>query len=170
VKQSVIRLVKGDITNLEVEAFVFYARPDLQLGTGFGNAIAMRGGPGIQQELNKVGKAESCQIVVTGAGKMKAKHILHAVGPRFQEPDLEGKLRATIKNALRQADEKGIRQVAFPPMGAGFWGVPLEASVRITVDTIRDYLQNQTELREVVLCANDNREHQPFQAYLGKLS
>jgi O-acetyl-ADP-ribose deacetylase (regulator of RNase III) len=170
VKQSVLRCVKGDITQMEVEAFVFYARPDLKLGTGFGNAIAMRGGPGIQQELDQLGRAETGEVVVTGAGRMKAKNILHAVGPRFQEPRLEEKLQTTIQNALRVADQKGIRQIAFPPMGAGFWGVPLDASVAITVDTIQEYLQNETQIREVVLCANDNREYRAFQAYLEKLS
>ena len=89
VKQSLIRLMKGDITALEIEAFVYYARPDLVLGTGFGGAISVRGGPKIQEELKKLGVIRTGEAVTTSAGNMKAKYIIHAAGPRFQEEDLE---------------------------------------------------------------------------------
>jgi len=166
VKQSTVRLVQQDITDLEVEAFVFYARPDLQLGSGFGNAIAMRGGPEIQKELEDKGPLDVTEVAVTGAGNMKAGHILHAVGPRFQEPDTEGKLRRTIVNCLKKAEEEGIERLAFPPMGAGFYGVPLDQSVRITVSTLLEHLENESRLKEVVICANDGREYRAFEATL----
>ena len=121
VKQSLIRLMKGDITALEIEAFVYYARPDLVLGTGFGGAISVRGGPKIQEELKKLGVIGTGEAVTTSAGNMKAKYIIHAVGPRFQEEDLEGKLRTTTLNVLRQGGEKGIKQLGFPAMGRRFF-------------------------------------------------
>ena len=89
IKQSTLRVVKGDITDTEVEAFVFYARSDLQLGAGFGNAIAVRGGQSIQKELETLGNVELGESVVTEAGKLKAKYIVHAVGPAFQEEKIE---------------------------------------------------------------------------------
>ena len=76
-----IQLIQGDITDLEIEAFVFYARHDLALGSGFGGAIAVRGGPSVQEELKTFGAVETGAVVVTEAGDMKAGHILHAVGP-----------------------------------------------------------------------------------------
>ena len=161
-----IRLVKDDITAMDVEAFVFYAQSDLKLGSGFGNAIAMRAGPSVQEELDKLGEQKVGSAVVTAAGKLKAKHIVHAVGPKFQEPDTENKLRSTIQNALKQAEAKGIRQIALPPMGAGFYGVPLDQSAQITTEEIKQYLEGDTQLTEVVICANDNREYKPFQARL----
>jgi O-acetyl-ADP-ribose deacetylase (regulator of RNase III) len=170
VKNSTIRLVKDDLTAMEVEAFVFYAQENLKLGSGYGNAIAMRGGASIQEELDKLGAQEVGSAVVTAAGKLKAKHIVHAVGPKFQEPDTESKLRRTIQSALKQAEAKGIKQLALPPMGAGFYGVPLDQSAQITTEEIKKYLEGDTQLTEVVICANDNRELKPFQARLQALA
>jgi O-acetyl-ADP-ribose deacetylase (regulator of RNase III) len=171
IKESKIRVVKGDITDSEVEAFVFYARPDLKLGTGYGNAISVRGGPSIQKELDEMTTpAAMGAAVMTEAGKLKAKYIIHAVGPAFQEEDIEGKLTTTVLNSLKCAEEKGIQQLAFPPMGAGFYGIPLAQSAKVTLGTIKAYLAGQTKLKEVVVFAMDNREFNPFQTELGTLS
>jgi O-acetyl-ADP-ribose deacetylase (regulator of RNase III) len=97
---------------------------------------------------------------------MKAGHILHAAGPRFQEPDMVGKLRKTIANCLAKAEESGFESLAMPPMGAGFYGVPLDESVRVTVGTVLEHLEKSTKLKEVVICANDGREYRAFQATL----
>ena len=79
---------------------------------------------------------------------------------------MEGKLRRTIRNCLKTAEEKGFRKLAFPPMGAGFYGIPLDDSARITVGAVMEYLENSTRLKEVVVCANDGREFRAFQATL----
>jgi O-acetyl-ADP-ribose deacetylase (regulator of RNase III) len=162
VKQSVIRLQKGDITDLEIEAIVYYARPDLALGSGFGSAISLRGGPAVQAELKQLGPLPTGEAVVTGAGNMKAKYIIHAVGPRFQEEDTEGKLRTTMLSALKRAEEKKIKRLAFPPMGAGFYGVPLDLCAKVTLGTVKKYLESATSLEEVVFCLRDSREYKPF--------
>lgn len=162
IKGRRLRLQKGDITDLDIESFVYYAQPDLALGSGFGTAIAVRGGQSIKEELKTLGPVKTTGVVVSSAGDMKAKHIIHAVGPRFQEEDLENKLRATVLNCLKAAEGKGIRAVAFPPMGAGFYGVPLDVSARITLGTIHEYLLNKSKVDEVVVCLLDNREYQPF--------
>ncbi len=166
VKNGVIRVVTEDITDLEVEAFVFYAQTDLQLGSGFGNAIMVRGGPSVQKELNEIGGIAEGEAVVSSAGDMKAQHIVHVVGPRFREDDIERKLWAAIRTALRTADESGIRQIALPPMGAGFYGVPLADSARITVGAVREHLKGECGIREVVLCGRDGRESRPLTAQL----
>lgn len=166
VHRSALRLVQGDITALDVEAFVFYARPTLELGSGFGSAIARRGGPAIKKALDAIGSIATTEAVVTSGGNLKAKHIVHAAGPAFQEERLEEKLRATIANALRRAEERGITQIAFPPMGAGFYGVPLPVSAKLTIEAIASHLSNSTGIREVVLCANDGRERAAFEAAL----
>lgn len=169
VNQTTIRLIKGDITDMEVEAFVYYARQDLKLGAGYGNAIAVRGGPTIQKELDEIGGAEVGEAVITAAGNMKAKHIIHAVGPKFQEPDTDAKLRKTVTSALKRAEEKGIKQIAFPPMGTGFYGIPLSVCADVMVETIRDYLKENSTPGEIILCALDTREYDPFQAKLDTL-
>lgn len=170
IKNSTLRLAQGDITDLEIQSFVFYAQHDLALGSGYGTAIAIRGGPKVSEELKKMSPLETTQAVISGAGGMKAKHIIHAVGPRFQEENTEGKLRTTILNVLALAEENGIEAIAFPPMGSGFYGVPLDVSARITLETIREYLAGQTKIREVVICLLDRREYKPFQSQFSAMN
>ena len=104
--------------------------------------------------------------MVTTGGNLKAKHIIHAVGPRFQEEDSEWKLRMTVLNALKKAGEIGAKTVVFPPMGAGFYGIPLDVSARITIETVKEYLSNATGLAEVTICVMDSREYRVFEAQL----
>ncbi len=170
VNNSTIRLLKEDITELEVSAFVFYAQHDLQLGSGFGTAVSLRGGPSIQEELDKLAPLATTEVVVSAAGKLKADHILHAVGPRFQEPELAGKLRTTVLNSLKAADAQGLTGLAFPAMGAGFYGVPLPDSAEITLRAIRDYLCQETKLQTVIVCLLDNHEYKAYAKHLSVLA
>jgi len=170
INKGKIRLETTDITNLDIEAFVYYAREDLQLGSGFGTCISLRGGPSIQKELEKIGVAKLTEAVITEAGEMKARYIIHAVGPKFLEEDLESKLARTIHSALKEADRKGITRVALPAMGAGFYGVPIETSAEITVDSVSKYLQNASNIQEVVLCMLDSKQYKALQQRLAKLA
>ena len=120
-----IRLIQQDFTDFEVEAIVYYAQPDLELGAGFGSAITRRGGQSIKKELDEIGSLSVTEAAITGGGDLKAKYIVHAVGPAFQEEQIEEKLHTTILTALKKAEEKEIRHIAFPPMGTGFYGIPL---------------------------------------------
>jgi len=163
IQNCTIRLIQQDITDFEVEAIVFYAQPDLALGAGFGSAIVRRGGPSIKAELDTIGSVALTEAVVTTGGGLKANYIVHAVGPTFQEKDIEAKLRTTIINALMRAEERGIRQIALPPMGAGFYGIPLATCSNVMVNSLKDYLANGSSLREVIICANDAREYRAFQ-------
>ncbi|MBU0741867.1 macro domain-containing protein [bacterium] len=170
VNNSTLRLIKQDITDLEIQAFVYYAQHDLQLGSGFGTAISLRGGPSIQAELDALAPLATTGVAISGAGRLKADHILHAAGPRFQEPELEGKLRTTVLNCLKLAEAQGISGLAFPAMGAGFYGVPLPVSAEITLRAIRDYLCQETKLETVVVCLLDSREYKIFAAQLSALA
>ena len=169
VKQGTIRLEMGDITELPVEGIVYYARPDLVLGSGFGGVISAKGGPRIQEELKKAGKANVPEVVLTSGGELKAKYILHAVGPRFQEEELEEKLRRTMENVLRKAEGKGIQSLAFPAMGAGFYGVPLEVCARETLGAAKNHLEAMPGLREVVFCLRDSYEYKKFLEHMQRI-
>ena len=164
IKDATVRLEKGDLTAMEIEAIVFYASPDLQLGSGFGSAIAARGGPAIQEELNKTGNLPVGEAVITEAGRLNSDFIVHAVGPRFQEKDTEAKLRTTMQNAIDAANKKGIKKIAFPPMGRGFYGIPLDTCAKIMVEEINNKMANGSSLEEVVICVLDNREYKAFEA------
>lgn len=170
INRSIVRLIKGDITEVEVDAFVFYAQHDLALGSGFGGAISVRGGPSVQKELDELGSVETGQAVVSEAGKLTASFIIHAVGPRFNEDGIEGKLRTTVSNSLKAADERGVKRIALPAMGAGFYGVPLDLCARVMVETIKGYLEGETGIQEVIICVIDRREFAPFEAQLASLN
>ena len=169
VGRGVIRLEKCDITDYEIECFVYYARSDLKLGSGFGGAITVRGGPSIQQQLDQIKHLDGCQAVISEAGELKAKYIIHANGPKFQEENTEEKLRQTILNIFKLAEEKGIQRIALPAMGAGFYGVPLDVSARIGLETAAQYLNNGSGIKEIVFCLLDNREYKPYESRLTAL-
>lgn len=170
VGNKVIRLQNSDITDIEIECFLYYATSNLKLGSGLGGAIAVRGGPQIQKTLDTMAPLGLCEAVITDAGDLKAKYIIHANGPKFQEVNAEIKLRTTIENALKLADEKGIRQLALPAMGAGFYGIPLDKCADVCINTVTEYLQNGSGIEEIIFCAIDNREYMPFKTRLDGIS
>jgi O-acetyl-ADP-ribose deacetylase (regulator of RNase III) len=88
--------------------------------------------------------------------------VIHAVGPRFQEERLEAKLRATVMNVMRLVVEHGIRRVAFPAMGAGFYGVPLVLSAQVSVSAVHSFLEDTRLVEEVVFCLRDRREYEAY--------
>ena len=159
---KVVRLIHADITELDVEAFVFDIESDMKLGAGFGSAIQRRGGIVIQKELDQIGSCPTGEAVVTQAGILKADYIIHVNGPKFREVDEEGKLRSATKNVLRRADEKGIKRLAIPPIGTGLYQVPMDLCVRVMVDTVAEHLANSTTLEEVLIVTMDEREYKPF--------
>ncbi len=161
---TTIRLIKGDITDTEIDAFVFDIKEDLKLGSGYGGAIAVRGGPSVQDELDKAEKLSVGEATITSAGKMKAKYIIHAVGPKFQEDDTTGKLRSATLNALKKAEEKDdIKSVAFPPMGTGLYGIDLNLCAEVMLKAVKEYLEGSTKLEEVDFILFDTREYKPFE-------
>jgi O-acetyl-ADP-ribose deacetylase (regulator of RNase III) len=147
---------------MDVEAFVFDIDSDMKLGAGFGSAIQRRGGIVIQKELEQIGSCPTGEAVVTEAGILKADYIIHVNGPKFREDDEEEKLRSATESALRRADEKGIKRLAFPPIGTGLYQVPMDLCVRVMVDTVAEHLQNNTTLEEVLFVTMDQREYDPF--------
>jgi len=162
IKNTNVRLETGDLTAMEIEGIVFYASHDLVLGSGFGSAIAARGGASIQEELKEFGTLETGEAVVTAAGKLNSDFIVHAVGPRFQEFDAESKLKTTMENALKAAEKKGIRKLAFPPMGAGFYGIALDTCAAVMLESLQTYLSDTSSLEEIIICVLDNREYDAF--------
>jgi len=161
---SVVKLVRGDITELEVDAFVYYARSDLALGSGFGGMITVRGGASIQKELDELAPVADTEAVVSEAGKLTAQHIIHAVGPRFREDDIEPRLLTTMENCLLTAEEKGIKTLAFPAMGAGYYGVPAPVSATVMLAALESHLSEKTGLEEVTICVLDSSQLKAFEA------
>ena len=148
-----VRVVVGDITELDVECFVHYADADLRLNSGFGSMIARRGGPSIQKELNRRKKMGVGSAVATSGGKLRARFIVHVVGPAFQEEAIEEKLLRSVLSALRLADERGARRIALPPMGTGFHGIRADVSARVMREALDTFAPRSVE--EMIVCVGD---------------
>jgi O-acetyl-ADP-ribose deacetylase (regulator of RNase III) len=144
-------LVEGDITELDVEAIVNAANEQLQLGTGVAGAIRVKGGPTIQEECDRIGGTPVGTAVMTAAGNLKARHVIHAVGPRMGEGDEDKKLAAAVRAALALADRRGVKSIALPALSTGNFGFPIDRAARILLTEIHRFLQGGTKLDLVVV-------------------
>lgn len=169
IHRTTVHLERTDITELDVDAFVLYATSDLLLGSGFGTAISVRGGAAVQKELDDLAPIEAGRAVVSGAGNLKAAHIIHAVGPKFQEPHTEEKLRTTMASVLEQAEVHELARIAFPAMGAGYYGIPPDLCARVMLETLKEHLEGETHIEHVTICVLDSRQHDAFRVSLESL-
>jgi O-acetyl-ADP-ribose deacetylase (regulator of RNase III) len=152
---TTLELVEGDITDLDVEAIVNAANENLVLGGGVAGTIKRRGGPSVQEECRRIGSTGVGTAVITGAGKMKFRHVIHAVGPRMGEGDEDRKLSAAVRSSLALADRHGLKSVAIPAISTGNFGFPVERCARILLTEVHRYLQGGTKLQRVIVCLFD---------------
>jgi len=169
VKDSVIEVIDGDITEQETDAIVNAANTALVLGAGVAGAIRKKGGPSIQQECDRLGGTHVGGAVITGAGALKARHVIHAVGPRMGEGDEGRKLTDATLNSLRAADENGLKSICFPAISTGVFGFPIERCAAIMISTAVDYLEKKTGLEKVVFCLWGSEALSVFEAELSRL-
>lgn len=152
---TLLEVVETDITDLEIDAIVNAANSELILGTGVAGAIREKGGASIQEECQKIGGTPVGTAVMTGAGNLRAKHVIHAVGPHYGEGDEDRKLASAVRSSLALADRNGLRSVAMPAISTGNFGFPADRAARITLTEIYRYLQGGTKLQRVVVALYD---------------
>src|SRR5574341_1310972 len=117
--KTTVRLVSADLTERDVDAIVNAANSRLQHGGGVAGAIVRKGGRVIQDESDKIGYVPVGGAVITTAGKLKARHVIHTVGPRMGEGDEDNKLKKAINSVLALASEKGFKSISVPAISAG---------------------------------------------------
>jgi O-acetyl-ADP-ribose deacetylase (regulator of RNase III) len=152
-----ITLVRGDITEQEVDAVVNAANSSLLGGGGVDGAIHRRGGPEILDECRRLrashygGGLPTGQAVATTAGRLPARWVIHTVGPVYSaSEDRSAQLASCYRESLRVADELGARSVAFPAVSAGIYGWPLDDAARIAVGTVRATASQVADVRFVL--------------------
>jgi O-acetyl-ADP-ribose deacetylase len=161
---KIIRLVKGDITEREVDAIVNAANSYLRHGGGgVAAAIVRKGGTIIQQESNKIGFVPVGFAATTTAGKLPCKAIIHAVGPRMGEGDEDNKLRKAVRSSLILASEKGYVSISMPALSSGIFGFPKDRCARILINEVKRFLEGDddssnttTSIETVEFCIIDN--------------
>jgi len=166
IANSVLELVEGDITEMQTEAIVNAANSQLILGGGVAGAIRKKGGPQIQKECNKIGGTFVGGAVITTAGNLKAKYVIHAVGPRMGEGNEDEKLKNATLNSLKLANEKKIKSIAFPAVSAGIFGFPIKRCAEIMLQTTLDYLKGQTDLEKIIFCLFGQASYKVFEDQL----
>ncbi|MHC4771004.1 MAG: macro domain-containing protein [Planctomycetota bacterium] len=166
INHTVLELVEGDITETDTEAIVNAANAALVLGGGVAGAIRTKGGPTIQAECNKISPTCVGAAVKTTAGNLKAKYVIHAVGPCMGEGDEDAKLENATLNSLILADRDGIKTLTFPSISTGIFGFPMDRCAEIMLQTTTDYLNGPTQLVKVVFCLYGLGSYKIFETIL----
>jgi O-acetyl-ADP-ribose deacetylase (regulator of RNase III) len=162
INNSVLELVKGDITELAHDAIVNAANSQLVLGGGVAGAIRRKGGPEIQKQCDKIGGTFVGGAVTTTAGNLKAKFVIHAVGPIMGEGDEDNKLRNATVNSLKQADKNKLKSIAFPAISTGIFHFPAKRCAKIMLEAIIEYLKGRTEIQKITMCLFDDEMFSVF--------
>lgn len=155
IDSKILKVIKGDLTEEDVDAIVNAANSHLQHGGGVAGAIVRKGGRIIQEESNKIGYVPVGKAAITTGGKLKAKYVIHAVGPRWGEGEEEKKLENAVKSALEVAAEHNLRSVSLPAISSGIFGFPKEKAVPIIFNTVVHFMKKKTSVEEVHLCNID---------------
>jgi len=151
-----VRLVEGDITEQEADVIVNAANSFLKHGGGVALAIVRKGGETIQRESDEWvrtrGPVKEGEVAVTSAGKLRAKYIVHAVGPRYGDPQGDEKLRNAIRNSILKTEELSLRKVALPAISTGIFGYPYERCAQVMAEVIAELSPGLKNVTEIVVC------------------
>jgi len=164
-----IELILGDITEVEADAIVNAANNELQLGGGVAGAIRRKGGPSIQEECNRIGPIPLGEAAVTGAGWLKARYVIHAASMSLGRPTAAENLVASTRNSLIRADEHKLKSIAFPAIGTGIAGFPLDECARLMVAAAREHpASGKSSIEKVKFVLFDQDAYDAFARALGR--
>ncbi len=172
VNQSQLEVVQGDITRQDIEAVGNAANSALAGGGGVDGAIHRTGGLAIMAELKT--KYKGCptgSAVVTSGGNLKAKYVIHAVGPRYSGSPKDAELLSSAyRKSLELCTQNKISSIAFPSISTGIYGYPVEEASRIALKTAMDYLKNHTEIKLIRFVLFDSNTYRVYEETLKKLT
>jgi O-acetyl-ADP-ribose deacetylase (regulator of RNase III) len=161
-----LRLVRGDITERVVDAIVNTANSNLTHGRGVAAAIVANGGKIIQEESDKIGYIPTGNAVMTSAGKLPCRAIIHVVGPRNGEGKENEKLTQAINSVLKLAQQNNFKSISIPAISTGLFGFPKEKCAKILVQESINFMQRQgpynTRLEIIEFCVFDDETFQHF--------
>jgi len=167
-----IQLIKGDITKITADAIVNAANSSLLGGGGVDGAIHRAGGPEILDACrdirNRQGKCKTGEAVITTAGKLPAKYVIHTVGPVWNggyknEPEL---LADCYNNSLKLAVDNGVKTLVFPNISTGIYGYPKAGAAKVAVNTVRQFLVNESSIDLVTFVCFDDDNYNLYKTLL----
>jgi len=170
--ESTLEVVQGDITQQETAAIGNAANAALAGGGGVDGAIHRAGGPGIMTELKA--RYKGCptgSAVITGGGNLRAKYVIHAVGPRYSGSAKDAELLSgAYRTSLELCTANKISSIAFPSISTGIYGYPVEEASRIALKTVADYLKDHPEIKLVRFVLFDSKTYQVYEEALKELT
>ena len=175
INKTKLSLMQGDITKQETDAIVNAANSSLMGGGGVDGAIHRAGGPTILEDCKKIvaqrGRLPAGQAVITSGGNLKAKHVIHTVGPIWHgggkgEPET---LASAYRESLKVAVENGLKSVSFPSISTGAYGYPLEQAARVALGAVIEFLKQDSSLEEVDFVLFDSRTLDAYSRVLEEL-
>ncbi len=152
-----IKLHKGDITKLKVDAIVNAANSSLSGGGGVDGAIHRAAGPGLLAECQTLNGCPTSEAKITKGYMLPANYVIHTVGPvwfggKNGEPEL---LRLCYLNSLSLASQNGIKSIAFPNISTGIYGYPKKEAAEIAITTVKNYIRSHSEIEEIIFAIFD---------------
>ena len=164
-----IEIYQGDLTRLEVDAIVNAANAALRPGGGVCGAIHRAAGPELAEAVGALGGCETGQAVQTPGFRLKARYVIHAVGPRWGggDHDEDGLLASAYRTSLKIAKQIGARSIAFPAISTGIYGFPLDRATTIAVATVRGFLEQDKAVERVVFAVFGAEAEAAYRRALG---
>lgn len=163
-----LEAIQANITTLDTDVIVNAANSSLLGGGGVDGAIHRAAGSDLVHECRLLGGCKTGQAKMTKGYKLKARHIIHTVGPVWRggshgEPSL---LRSCYEESLRLASRHGLSSIAFPCISTGIYGYPAELAAQVAIQTTRDFTQSPTSITRVIFCCFSAQDHQLYQTLL----
>jgi O-acetyl-ADP-ribose deacetylase len=152
-----IVIQQGDLTDMDTDAIVNAANNDLQLGAGVAGAIRRKGGEEIQHECDDIGSIPVGYAAITGGGKLAARHVIHAASMQLGGRTTAAHLHTSVAHSLRIAAEQGLKTIAFPAVGTGIAGFPLDECATIMLQEAAQHLKGETSLEKIYFVLFDDR-------------
>jgi O-acetyl-ADP-ribose deacetylase len=152
-----IVIQQGDLTDMDTDAIVNAANNDLHLGAGVAGAIRRKGGEEIQRECDAIGSIPVGYAAITGGGKLAARHVIHAASMQLGGKTTAANLRTSVAHSLRIAAERGLKTIAFPAVGTGIAGFPLDECAAIMLQEAAQHLKGETSLERIYFVLFDDR-------------
>jgi len=176
INQARLSIIQGDITKQATDAIVNAANPGLMGGGGVDGAIHRAGGPAILEECKQIvasqGRLPTGKAVITTGGNLRAKHVIHTVGPIWQGGN-KGEaalLESAYRESLKLAAEHSLSSVSFPSISTGAYGYPVAEAARVAIKAVVSFLREQvTSVKEVVLVLFDFRTYEAYSSALAEV-
>jgi O-acetyl-ADP-ribose deacetylase len=160
---SRVVIQQGDLTEMDADAIVNAANNDLVLGAGVAGAIRRKGGEAIQRECDAIGSIPVGYAAITGGGKLKARYVIHAASMGLGSLTTAETLRSSVAHSLRLAADRGLKSIAFPAVGTGIAGFPIQECAEIMLEAAAKHLRDGSSLAAIYFVLFDDAATSVFE-------